>query len=84
MKSPADTPKESHDTIKTSLTVPRQNYDKDIYIIDLESPEKTYCLGTESGLLDTLQFDGVYTDGDDSCDVASPPSLGENILQDSD
>ena len=44
--------------IKTILTEPRKNYGNDSYIIDLDSPEKTYWLGTESGLLGTFHFDG--------------------------
>ena len=64
-------PGKSQERIKTTLTVPRQNYDKDSYIIDLDSHEKTYWLGTESGLLVTFHFDEVCTSGDDSCDVVS-------------
>ena len=69
MKSPVDVPKGSQDTIKTSLTVPQQNYGQDNYIIDLDGPEKTYWLGTESELLGSFHFDGACTAGDGSCDV---------------
>ena len=37
---------------------------------DLNGPERTYWLGTESGLLGAFQFDGACTAGDGSCDVA--------------
>ena len=40
-------------------------------MIDLDSPERTYWLGTESGLLGAFHFDGACTAGDGSCDVAS-------------
>ena len=50
-KSPTDAPREAQDIIKSVLTVSRQNYGKDSYIIDLEGPERSYWLGTESGLL---------------------------------
>ena len=51
--------------------MPRQNYGKDSYIIDLDGPERTYWLGTESGLLVAFHFDWACTAGDGSCDVAS-------------
>ena len=54
-----------------SMTTSRQNFGKDSYIIDLEGPERTYWLDTESGLLGAFHFDGSCTVGDDSCDVPS-------------
>ena len=50
---------------------PQQNFGKDNYTIDLDGPEKTYWLGTESGLLGAFHFDGARTAGDGSCDIAS-------------
>ena len=58
-KTPTDTPREAQDIIKTGLTVSRQNYGKDSYIIDLDDPERKYWLWTESGLLDSFHFDGT-------------------------
>ena len=49
-------PEKPQDIIKTTLTVSRQNYDNDNYIIDLDSPERAYWLGTESGLLGAFHF----------------------------
>ena len=59
-------------------TAPKHNVGKDAYIVDLESDEKLYCLGTESGLLGDFGFKGVCTVGDGSCD---PPtkSMGEGF-----
>ena len=54
IKSPEDVPNETQDTIRSVLEALRQNYDKDSYIIDVDAPEKTYWLGTESGLLDVF------------------------------
>ena len=71
MKSPTYAPREIQDIIKTTLTVPRQNYDKANYIVDLDSPARTHWIGTESGLLGAFHFDGACTDGDGSCDVVS-------------
>ena len=71
MKSPANVPREAPKTIKDSLLTPQQNYGKDNYTIDLAGPEATYWLGTESGLLGMFHFDGAYTSGDGSCEVAS-------------
>jgi hypothetical protein len=44
---------------------------KDAYTVDLESNEKLYWLGTESGLLGAFGFEGACTAGDGSCD---PPT----------
>ena len=52
---------------------------KDTYTVDLESNEKLYWLGTESGLLGSLGFEGACTVGDGSYD---PPtsSMGEGFF----
>ena len=71
MKSPTGVPGKAQENIKTALTGPRHNLGKDIYIIALNGHEKTYWLGTESGLLGAFHFDGVCTVGDGSCDVVS-------------
>lgn len=71
VKSPSEAPGKAQESIKTTLTAPKQNYGKDNYIVDLDNHERAYCLGTESGLLGTFHFDGTCTDGDGSCDVAS-------------
>ena len=39
--------------------------------MDLDRPERTYWLGTESGLLGVFHFDGTRTAGDGSHDVVS-------------
>jgi hypothetical protein len=44
VKSPTEAPREALDIIKTILTSPRQNYGKDSYIIDLDTPERTGIL----------------------------------------
>jgi hypothetical protein len=51
--------KQAQAVIKASLLAPQQSYGKDRYIIDLAGPEKTYWLGTESGLLGAFHFDGA-------------------------
>jgi hypothetical protein len=53
------------------LMTPQQNAGKHEYIVDLESHEKLYCLGTESGLIGAFGFAGACTAGDGSCD---PPT----------
>jgi hypothetical protein len=71
VKSPIGVPGKAQESIKTVLTAPRYNFGKDNYIIDLNGHEKTYWLGTESGLLGAFHFDGTCTVGDGSCDVVS-------------
>ncbi len=71
MKSPANVPSEAAKDIKVKPMTPGQNYGKDIYTIDLTGSGATYWLGTESGLLGSLHFDGACTAGDGSCDVRS-------------
>ena len=74
VKSPTGVPGKAQENIKTTLTVPRHNFGKDSYIIDiidLNGHEKTYWLDTESGLLGAFHFDRACTTGDGSCDVAS-------------
>jgi len=78
VKSHVNAPKTAQTTIKTALLTPQQSYGKDRYTIDLTGPERTYWLGTESGLLDVFHFDGACTTGDGSCDVASL-SMGEGF-----
>ena len=56
-------PGKSQESINTTLTVSRQNFVKDIYIIDLDGHEKRYWLVTESGLLGVFHFDGTCTSG---------------------
>jgi hypothetical protein len=71
VKSHVKAPKQAHAVIQAALLAPQQSYGKDSYIIDLAGPEKTYWLGTESGLLGAFHFDGACTAGDGSCDEAS-------------
>ena len=71
VKSPTGVPGQAWESIKTALTAPRHNFGKDSYTIDLNGHEKTYWLGTESGLLGVFHFDGECTAGDGSCDVVS-------------
>jgi hypothetical protein len=54
---PANAPREAQHDTKTTLMAPQQNFGKDSYTIDLAGPEKTYWLGTESGLLGAFLFD---------------------------
>ena len=53
------------------LPAPQYNVGKDAYTVDLESDEKLYWLGTESGLLGAFGFEGACTVGDGSSD---PPT----------
>jgi hypothetical protein len=71
VKSSVNVPKEAQKDIKTTVLVPQKNYGKDNYTINLTGPDKMYWIGTESGLLGVFHFDGAYTSGDGSCDVAS-------------
>ena len=71
VKSAADAPKESNKSLMEALMAPQQNAGKDEYIVDLESHEKLYWLGTESGLIGAFGFAGACTAGDGSCD---PPT----------
>jgi hypothetical protein len=71
VKSPTSVPKEAQGTLKMTLTTPQRNYGKDSYILDLNGPERTYWLGTESGLLGAFHFEGACTAGDGSCDIPS-------------
>ena len=71
VKSQAKATKAAQTAIKTALMESQQSYGKDSYTIDLAGPERTYWLGTESGLLGAFHFDGACTAGDGSCDVAS-------------
>jgi hypothetical protein len=71
VKSQVKVPRVSQAVIKTALMTLQQRYGKDSYTIDLTGLERTYWLGTESGLLGAFHFDGACTAGDGSCDVAS-------------
>ena len=66
VKSKEKAPEQAQAAIKAALLAPQQSYGKDSYIIDLAGPEKTYWLGTESGLLGSFHFDGACTAGDGS------------------
>ncbi len=71
VKSQVKSPKAAQAVIKSVLMAPQQSYGKDSYTIDLAGSERTYWLGTESGLSEDFHFDGACTAGDGSCDVAS-------------
>ena len=71
VKTTSDVPIGVQKSLTETLTAPQHNVGKDAYIVDLESDEKIYCLGTESGLLGVFDFEGAYTAGDGSCD---PPT----------
>ncbi len=71
VKTTSDVPIGAQKSLTEVLTAPQHNVGKDSYIVDLESDEKLYCLGTESGLLGAFGFEGTCTVGDDSYD---PPT----------
>jgi hypothetical protein len=77
VKSPANVPNAAARDIQEALLTPKKNYGKGTYTIDLTGAEATYWLGTESGLLETFQFDGACTVGDGSCDVRSLSMVAE-------
>ena len=68
MKTTSDVPTGDQKSLTEALTTPQYNVGKDTYTIDLETNEKLYWLDTESGLLGSFGFEGVYTVGDGSCD----------------
>ena len=59
------------DSIKKALETSEINRGKDEYVVDLEGHQKQYWLGTESGLLPVIIFEGACTEGDGSCDRTS-------------
>jgi hypothetical protein len=71
VKTAADVPTEAKKTLMKALMAPQRNAGKDEYIVDLECNEKSYWLGTESGLIGAFGFAGACTVGDGSCD---PPT----------
>ncbi len=71
VKTAADVPTEAKKTLMKALMAPQRNAGKDEYIVDLEGNEKSYWLGTESGLIGAFGFAGACTAGDGSCD---PPT----------
>ena len=75
VKTTSDAPIGAQDSLTKALTAPQHNVGKDTYIVDLESDEKLYWLGTESGLLGAFGFEGACTAGDGSCDP-STKSMG--------
>ncbi len=50
-------------SLTEALTAPQHNVGKDAYTVDLESNEKLYWLGTESGLLGAFGLEGACTAG---------------------
>ena len=48
VKTTSDAPVGAQDSLTETLTAPQHNVGKDVYIVDLESDEKVYWLGTES------------------------------------
>ena len=75
VKTTSDAPIGAQDSLTKALTAPQHNVGKDTYIVDLESDEKLYWLGTESGVLGAFGFEGACTAGDGSCDP-STKSMG--------
>ncbi len=71
VKTTSDVPTGAQKSLAEALTTPQHNVGKDAYTVDLESDEKLYWLGTESGLLGAFGFEGACTAGDGSCD---PPT----------
>jgi hypothetical protein len=55
----ANIPKGAQHAKKIALLAPQQTFGKDNYTIDLDGPEKTYWLGTESGLVGITPVDGL-------------------------
>ena len=60
VKSAADAPKEVNKSLMEALMAPQQNAGKDEYIVDLESHEKLYWLGTESGLIGAIGLSLIH------------------------
>ncbi len=71
VKTTSDVPTGAQKSLTEALTAPQHNVGKDAYTVDLQSDEKLYLLGTESGLLGDFGFEGACTTGDGSCD---PPT----------
>ena len=69
VKTTSDVPTGAQKSLTEALTAPQYNVGKDSYTVDLESNEKLYWFGTESGLLGAFGFEGACTTGDDSCDL---------------
>ena len=73
-----DIPEGVQDSIKKALETSEINRGKDEYVVDLEGHQKQYWLGTESGLLPVIIFEGACTEGDGSCDRTSG-SMGAGV-----
>ena len=56
-------------SLTEAILTPEHNVGKGVYTVDLENNKKLYWLDTESGLLGAFEFEGTYTEGDDSCDA---------------
>ncbi len=71
LKTTSDVPTGAQESLTEALMAPQHNVGKDAYTVDLESNEKLYWLGTESGLLGAFGFEGACTAGDGSCDPST-------------
>ena len=69
VKTNSDVPTGAQKSLTEALTATHHNVGKDAYTVDLESDEKLYWLGTESGLLGVFDFEGACTVGDDSSKI---------------